>query len=384
MSSAAEPMQLQPLPAASLSPAVAKLVGGAIPAKLMAARGMAPLRPAELLVAIYQLSFDGDAVVRAAAEAAPGSFPDNVINPPLGEALPAPLLHFFATRLPGQRTAALERILYNPATADETFVMLAGRLDESLLEVVAQNEVRLLRCPAIVEALFFNKRARMSSVNRAVELCARNGVRLEGIPAFDEIVSAIRQDPEATDAAAIDSRFQAVLTAAEAASPPGGAPGQGGELGDGEAAPEEKRRAAGMSFIKFDDLRLFEKIRLATVGNAYCRKMLVRDSNRLVAMTVIRSPQITNMEIQRIAGSTNVCDDVIRYIANSRDCSKDYAVKLALVSNPKCPLGSSLRFLAYLHPDDLRNISRSKNIPGVLATSAKNLLQQREGGRHQR
>jgi hypothetical protein len=97
-----------------------------------------------------------------------------------------------------------------------------------------------------------------------------------------------------------------------------------------------------------------------------------------VAMTVIRSPQITDMEIQRIAGSTNVCDDVIRYIANSRDCSKDYAVKLALVSNPKCPLGSSLRFLAYLHQGDLRNIARSKNIPGTLATAAKKLLQQRD------
>jgi hypothetical protein len=369
---------LQPLPAASLSPAVAKLVDGATPGKLMAVRGMAPVRPAELLVAIYQLSFDAEPVVRAAAEAAPAGFPDNVINPPLGEALPAPLLHFFAARLPDQRTAALERILFNPATADETFLMLAGRLDESLLEVVSQNEVRLLRCPAIVEALFFNKRARMSSVNRAVELCARNGVRLEGIPAFDEIVSAIRQDPEATNGAVIDGRFQAALTAAEAASVTDEASGQSEELFDEELPSEEKQRDAGMSFIKFDHLKIFEKIRLATVGNAYCRKMLVRDANRLVAMTVIRSPQITDMEIQRIAGSTNVCDDVIRYIANSRDCSKDYTVKLALVSNPKCPLGSSLRFLAYLHLGDLRNISRSKNIPGTLATAAKKLLQQRD------
>ena len=369
-------LQLQPLPAASLSAAVTKVVGGAGPAKLMAVRGMAPLRPAELLVAIYQLSFDADLAIRTAAEAAPAGFPDNVINPPLGEALPAPLLHFFAARLPDQRKAALEKILYNPATADETFVMLAGRLDESLLEVVAQNEVRLLRCPAIVEALFLNKQARMSSVNRAVELCARNGVRLEAVPAFDEIVNAIRQDPEATQEAAVDGRFQAVLTAAEAASAGDGAPG------DEETAPEESQRAGGMSFIKFDHLKIFEKIRLATIGNAYCRKMLIRDSNKLVAMTVIRSPQITSMEIQRIAGSTNVCDDVIRYIANSRECSKNYAVKLALVTNPKCPLGSSLRFLAYLHPDDLRNIARSKNIPGALATSAKKLLQQREAGRH--
>ncbi len=378
MSSDGGSLQLQPLPAASLSPAVAKLVGGATPAKLMAVRGMAPLRPAELLVAVYQLSFDPDAAIRTAAESAPAGFPDNVINPPLGEALPAHLLHFFAARLPDQRTTALERILYNPATADETFVMLAARLDESLLEVVAQNEMRLLRCPAIVEALFFNKRARMSSVNRAVELCARNGVRLDGVPAFDEIVGAIRQDPEATDGAAIDDRFQAALTAAEAGLAGDGAPG---EPGDGETAPEEKKRPVGMSFIKFDRLKIFEKIRLATIGNATCRKMLIRDSNKLVAMTVIRSPHITEMEIQRIAGSTNVCDEVIRYIANSRDRSKDYAVKLALVTNPKCPLGSSLRFLAYLHPDDLRNISRSKNIPGVLAAAAKRLLQQRQGGR---
>ncbi|MGA9654722.1 MAG: hypothetical protein WBV96_12505 [Polyangia bacterium] len=381
MSSQGESLQLQPLPVASLSPAVASLVAGAPTAKLLAVRGMAPLRPAELLVAIYQLSFDAEPAIRTAAEAAPASFPDNVINPPLGEALPAPLLHFFAARLPDQRTAVLERILYNPATADQTFVMLAGRLGESLLEIIFQNEVRLLRCPPVVEALFFNKRARMSSVNRAVELCARNGVRLEGIPAFDEIVNAIRQDPEATDGAATDGRFQAAITAAEAASGIDEASGDAEELFDEEAVAEEKERASGMSFIKFDQLRIFEKIRLATIGNAYCRKMLVRDSNKLVAMTVIRSPQITDMEIRQFAGSTNVCDDVIRYIANSRECSKDYPVKMALVSNPKCPLGSSLRFLPYLHQDDLRNIARSRNIPGALATAAKKLLQQREHGR---
>jgi hypothetical protein len=333
------------------------------------------------MVAIYQLSFDAEEAVRTAAEAAPATFPDNVINSSLGEAVPAPLLHFFATWLPDHRTAALEKILYNPATADETFVMLAGRLDESLLEIISQNEVRLLRCPAIVEALFFNKLARMSSVNRAMELCARNGVRLEGIPAFDEIANAIRQDPEARDAAATDGRFQAALHAAEAASFTDSTSGQTEEPGDAGAAPREKERPVGMSFIKFDRLKIFEKIRLATIGNATCRKILIRDSNKLVAMTVIRSPHITDMEIQRFAGSTNVCDDVIRYIANSRDRSKDYAVKLALVTNPKCPLGSSLRFLAYLRPDDLRNISRSKNIPGALATAAKKLLQQRQGGR---
>jgi hypothetical protein len=296
----------------------------------------------------------------------------------LADACPPQVLHFFATRLPDHRTVPLEKILYNLTTADETFLTLAGRLDEGLLEVIFQNEVRLLRCPRIVEVLFFNRRARMSSVNRAVELCARNGLRLEAIPGFDEMANAIRQDPEATDSKATDARFQTVLATAENPASPEGE-SRVADAVDPDGDGQTKRRPVGLSFIKFDQLKIFEKIRLATIGNATCRKVLVRDSNRLVAMAVIRSPQITDMEIQLFAGSTNVCDDVIRYIANNRECSKNYNVKLSLVGNPKCPVGISLRFLSYLHQEDLRNVSRSKNIPGALAAAAKKLLQQREG-----
>ena len=69
---------------------------------------------------------------------------------------------------------------------------------------------------------------------------------------------------------------------------------------------------------------------------------------------------------------------MIRYIANSREHTKDYAVKQALVNNPKCPLASSLRLLSFLRPDDLKSIARSRNIPGALAAAAKKLLQTRE------
>jgi len=138
------------------------------------------------------------------------------------------------------------------------------------------------------------------------------------------------------------------------------------------------KRTLSTSFIKFDELKIFEKIRLATIGNAYCRSVLIRDSNRLVAMSVVRSPAITDGEIVAAAANRAVCDDVIRFISNSREHTKDYAVKQALVNNPKCPLASSLRLLSFLRPDDLRAISRSRNIPGALATAAKKLLQTRE------
>ena len=379
-------LRLAPLSGSSLPDAVAALAGAATAAKVMAARGIAPLRPGEMLAAVYQLSFDADATVKATAEAAPASLPDRILLGPLAEPQPAEVLHFFAERLPLVRRKAIEAILYNHATSDETYVDLARRLDEGLLEIIFQNEVRLLRCPAVVEALFFNKRARMSSVSRALELCARNHVRPEGIPGFDELAAALLADPNAVAPTIADEVFTAVVSQPDAGvgQDPAALPAElddeafedelGGEEQDGQ---QDHGRSA---IIKFDELKIFEKIRLASVGNMYCRQVLIRDTNKVVAMSVVRSPSITDMEIVAAAANRSVCDDVIRFIANSRVHTKDYAVKLALVGNPRCPLGTSLRMLAFIHNEDLRALARSKNIPGALSVAAKKLLQTREHG----
>jgi len=364
---------LSPLPPETLSPAIQNVLGGASSMKLMVVRGMAPMRPAEFLVAIYQLSFDSDVQVRSQAESAPGTLPDRVLLGPLADHLPPPVLHFFADKLPTLRTAAIEKILYNNDTLDDTFVLLASKLDEQALEIIVQNELRLLRCPRIVEALYFNKQARMSSVRRTLELCVRNQVRPENIPAFDEIAAELLNDPTPS---APDEVLGAILSldapvVSSATEIPVPAPGA-------DAPEEVKKRLTSKSFIKFDELKIFEKVRLATVGNAYCRQVLIRDTNKLVAMSVIRSPSMTDMEVVAAASNRAICDDVIRFIAGSREFTKDYAVKSALVNNPKCPLASSLRLLSFLRPDDLKNLSRSKNIPGALATAAKKLLQTRE------
>jgi hypothetical protein len=358
-------LTLAPLALESLPPAVQKLVGAPVPAKMMAAKGIAPLRPAELLVAMYQLSFDGDGGVKAAAEAGAASLPDKVLLAPLGEALPPLVLHFFAERMAASRVPAIEKILFNPVTADETFVRLAGRLNERELEVIVQNESRLLRCPGIVQALFLNRNARMSSVNRAIELCARNNVRVEGIPAFDEIARSIREDPSATDPAVADQSFDSVMQAAAAVD------------GNEESTVPEKVVTNKSPIIDFGKLKLHEKIRLATLGNAYCRQNLIRDANRMVAMAAIRSPLITDTEVVRASGNRQLSEDVIRYIANQREFTKQYQVKLNLVQNPKCPLGFALRFLPTLHNEDVKTLSRSKNIPSALAIAARKLAQTR-------
>jgi hypothetical protein len=361
-----------PLPVEVVAAAVQKLMGSPTGVKLMAARGIASLRPSDLVVAIYQLSFDADLGVKTAAEAAPGALPDKVIAGPMGESLPPPVIHFFAERLSPTRVAPLERILYNQVAADETFVRLAARCGERELEIIVQNEIRLLRCPAIVSELFLNKQARMSSVNRAIELCARHKVRVEGIPAFDEIARSIIDDPTATDPAVADKAFEAVLQAVEEA-----AVEEALEDGDGKNDTDEKKSKRKSPIIDFTKLKLHEKIRLATLGNAYCRSNLIRDSNKMVAMAVIRSPLLTDSEVVRAAGNRAISEEVIRYIASQRDFVKLYQVRHSLVFNPKCPLAYSLRFINLLTPDDLKTMARSKNVPSALAVAAKKLVQKR-------
>lgn len=377
-----------PLPANLLPEAVAKLCAGPGPMKLLAAKGMAPLRPTDLLTAIYQLAFDADAAVREAALASVAGLPEKVSTPALAEPLPAPVLDHFARHLPVARTSAFERILYNPATDDATFARLAARLPERELEIIFQNEARLLRTPAILEALYHNPAARMSSVNRAIELCARNNVRADGIPAFDDLAKAILSDPSATEATA-DAAFASVLAeddalGAEPAPTPvvdDAAPleldllAEPAPAAQAEAEDKSKRKSP---IIDFGRLKLYEKIRLATLGNAYCRTNLMRDPNRMVALAAIRSPRITESEIVAAAGNRSVCEDVIRYIGGQRDLTKSYQVRLNLINNPKCPVAISMKFLSLLHAEDLKHLARSKNVPSALATSARRLMANRK------
>jgi hypothetical protein len=255
--------------------------------------------------------------------------------------------------------------LTDPATPDEVIAECARSADAADAERLASDEARLVRHPAIVAALFANPRAPMAVINRAVVACAQRGVRIEEIPFFDEVAQAAAL--ELAEPAAANASFAGALAQA-------GAPGEAEpdacdeELDPG--APEPKRRAA---VIDFGKLKLFEKIRLATLGNAFCRQTLMRDSNRLVAMAAIRSPGITEMEVVRAAANRAVSEDVIRYIANKKDYVKIYPVKMNLVGNPKCPLALSLRLLAHLRAEDLKAIARSKNVPGALSAAAKKL-----------
>ncbi len=388
---------LELTPLENLPPAVEKIAGknAPTPVKLMAARGMSPLRPGDLLTALYQLSMSDDAAIKQTASKTAVELPPKMLTGGLAEPLDVRVLDFFARRV-SQKPELLEIVLLNKATSDETFRHLATLCRENELEMIARNEERLLRHPPIIAALYLNPKTRQSTAQRALELAVRNNVRVEGIPAFEEAERAITESgtPTAAELARDDAAFKRAAEVAVDA--------HAGLIMGAVDPEEEERRAAEEAAVaeaiaegkvdpkdaaeveekkkRLEDLSPAAQIRIATLGNSFARSILIRNKNKQVAMACIKSPSLKETEVLNYAGNRSLDEDLIRYIAAKRQWTRHYGVKVQLCNNPKCPMSTAMGFLSHLRAPDLKALSRSKGIPSAVANAAKQLLQVRGGG----
>jgi hypothetical protein len=375
-------MQHTPLDPTRLSPAAQKALAPG-PSRLMAARGLVPLpRPGELLSVLYQLAQDADANLAGAATAPADGLPEKIVAGALAEVdLDPRVLDWIAPRC--VKVAALhDALVTSPSVGDETIVALAAAGDARGVDLIAQNEQRLLRCPAILAAMYGNPRARMSTVDRAVELAVRNGVKVEGIAAWDELARVITTGGSTPISAEEDALFsQAVAGAAEVddsslvkGDAEAAQVGADGELIQ-QAAPtvDEKK-------IPIGKLSVPAKMRMAALGNGFARSILIRDPLKMVAVAAIKAGGVTDIEAARYAGNPGLCDDVIRYIAGKKEWTRLYGVKLSLIMNPKAPITQVANFLPHMREKDLRNIMKSKGVPSAVAAQARKLVATRTGG----
>jgi hypothetical protein len=114
-----------------------------------------------------------------------------------------------------------------------------------------------------------------------------------------------------------------------------------------------------------------QRVKAAMKGSREMRSVLIRDPNKLVALAVLSSPKMTEMEIESIARMGSVSEDVLRTIAQARAWTKSYTVVLALVKNAKTPLAFSMHLLNRLTEKDLKQLSTNRNVPETLRIAAR-------------
>lgn len=321
--------------------------------RLMASRGALPLPPVELASVLFALMHDADAEVKASARDNLEKLPDNVMETVLsGETHPAILDHLARTFRDDEKR--VEIIALNASAADETMAFAATLPYRKVVEIAANNQERLLRCPSIVESLGDNPLTGRAVIDRILSFLGMDdGEEEEALVDPDSIGDA---EARAALEAVLGENFAEYSMLIE---------DQDGELDVSEG---------GSIYSMIQNMSVFQKIKLARMGNKEARSLLVRDRNKIVALSAVTSPKITDTELIAIAKSRNVSDDVIRVICLNKEVTRNYQVKLSLSTNPKTPQGTAMKFVNYLQDRDLKALMKSKDVPSTVSTHARRIL----------
>jgi hypothetical protein len=392
----------------STNPAVQAILSGKAPrpALIAAASGMLPLAQDELLEVLVALRESTDADIAAAAtESLTEQTAADLLNAAKDSNTSTAVLNYLGTSAAAPEIH--EAIILNKSTPDEAIIQLATMsVDGSLLELITQNQQRLVRAPKIIAAILQNtartaeaeRRARETQTEFfekergakqiAGELRARGKsaaaeffesaelVTLEGELSLED-AWLIAEHIEVSDAELDDSwlpaeRYDevedpAVLAAAmqkviefetlEAGSP---------------IAPERVSLIRRLMLMNARD-----RMKLARKGDREARSILIRDSNKMVAAAVINNPRITEQEAENIATMRTVADEVLRLMAMNRSFARSYTIIHNLVRNPRTPIPTVINILPRIRTKDLQNLAQNRNVSDAIRRQSNRLAQAR-------
>jgi len=370
--------ELAPLSEERLPPTFRKHVDPKAPVPLrgMAAKGLVPLGPSDMCHCLAMLANDADAGVAANARKTAATLPDKILSVGLrDEDLSPRVLHFFAEMLEG-KDQPLEYVVLNNAAHDRTVALIVAKTTSArIIDIVAGNQLRLLRDESVLRSLLSNPAASKSVVDTTCDFAVRSGVMLDDVPAMAEAYVRIHGAPPSPKVAAEKQELSAEAVIAEFGLQQTEAPAEAAPAPEGEPPVEEEKLNLTQRVAK---MSVSEKIKLATLGNKEARTILMRDSNKLVAIAVANSPRITDGEILVMANSKTCQDDVLRMIYQSREWTRQYSIRMALVRHPKVPLAVAMRFMSTLREADIRELAKDKNIPSGLRAQAKKLTDKKK------
>ena len=120
---------------------------------------------------------------------------------------------------------------------------------------------------------------------------------------------------------------------------------------------------------------------LAIKGGKEERALLIRESNRLIQVNVIRNGRITEGEVAYIAQMRTVNDEVLRIISQNREWMKKYPITKAMVLNPRTPLPIAMNQMKRLIDSDMKLLMKDRNVAEILRREAKRMLETKALGK---
>lgn len=393
----------------STNPVVQAILNGTAPqqAKLAAASGLLPLAQSDLLEVLVALRQSEDAELADAAKATLDSqSPDDLLTAAKSDETSAVVLDYVASSSRGDRQIH-EAVILNKNTSDQAVSSLAASTsDGSLLDLIAMNQQRLVRFPAIIEAILANSDRSTEAERRARETKREFFEKERGAQQIAQELRArgksaaaeFFESADLTEGLSVEDAWLLAehIEVSDADLDNSWLPSERYE--ELSAETPEEHAANFKRMIEFERIEMGEvpaervslirrlmfmnardRMKMAMKGDREARGILIRDSNRVVAAAVINNPRINDHEIENIAAMRTVSDEVLRLISINRNWARSYPIIHNLVRNPRTPIPTVIGTLPRIRTKDLHQLSQNRNVSEAVRRQALRLSQARSG-----
>lgn len=359
-----------------MHPLVAQFIAGQLPEPMAQALtgGGLPVPPLDLLHALSHAVFKETPFAEKAKETLTG-MPDGLLsNAIIGPVEPPdPLgLILMYRKDPG----LLETALLHESLHSDWMERVIPSLPGAVLEIPLNNQVFWIERPSILDLIEQHPEA-VYNVKRKIQEFRRDVLR----QITDEIAKDRLEIIDDVEAGKLDKAWAELPIPAQ-------------NLED-EAESEVARSARLLSPIVDEEgneislsltqrvmkLRTNQKILLAQKGGKEERTLLIRESNRLIQVAVIRNGRITEGEVGYIANMRTVQEEVLRIISQNREWMKKYPIVRNLVQNPRTPIAISLNLLKRINDFDMKLMVKDRNVAELLRREAKRIIENKRDGK---
>ena len=128
------------------------------------------------------------------------------------------------------------------------------------------------------------------------------------------------------------------------------------------------------------DLRLGDRMTLARLATASVLPLLLVDEDARVTEAALQNPRLREEDLVRVVRRDDVPKILLECCAQSSRWSQDYAVRLALVLQPRTPLPVALLQITSLVPRDLRRIADAAELRPLVRSAAQGVLEKDSPG----
>ena len=358
-----------PAPAKSITD---RILSGEAPLNIRsaAARGAVPLPRAQLVRLHVHLLDDPEEQVREDARASLAALGQSELRELFAdeECSDVVLGHFAPQALKIESLAEL--LVFHKAVPDTALVLLAQKGTANIIDLILTNQSRILTTPSLLDLLSANPALRPDQRGRILDLLDRFISKSQGEGASETDAA----DGDGDDAPSAEE----IEEAARILNVDVGELFAASEIIDAEEFETSDDPQIRNAYSKIMVLNTAQKAILAMKGGREERMILIRDTNKVVALSVLRNPRITEHDVDSIAKMRNVSEEVLRVLGTTREWVKSYSIVNALVHNPRTPPGISTNFVPRMNTADLKLLRRDKNVPEIIRKMAQRQLEVRE------